>query len=71
MFWGGLVLLSFFFFYPNSGYTEGVLTVRVKAGVRSGYALWAGGFVCAGMPFSDSMLISTAQARTKFASRKS
>ena len=36
---------------PNSGYTEGVLTVSVKAGVRSGYALCAGGFVCAGMPF--------------------
>ena len=40
-----------FFFSPNSGYTEGVLTVSVKAGVRSGYALWARGFVCAGMPF--------------------
>ena len=40
-----------FFNSPNSGYTEGVLTVSVKAGVRSGYALWARGFVCAGMPF--------------------
>ena len=40
-----------FFYSPNSGYTEGVLTVSVKAGVRSGYALWARGFVCAGMPF--------------------
>ena len=42
-----------------------------KGGVRSGYALWPGGFVCAGMPFWDFMLISTAQARTKLAARES
>ena len=36
---------------PNSGYTEGVLTVRVKAGCSLRCSLWAGGFVCVGMPF--------------------
>ena len=59
------------FFSPNSGYTEGVLTVRVKAGCSLRCSLWPGGFVCAGMPFWNSMLISTAQARTKSAARKS
>ena len=34
-------------------------------------SLWPGGFVCAGMPFWDFMLISTAPARTEFAARKS
>ena len=58
-----------FHFSPNSGYTEGVLTVRVKAGCSLRCSLWPGGFVCVGMPFWDSMLISTAQARTKWPSR--
>ena len=50
-------------FSPNSVSHWGV--------VRLGYALWTLRFVCAGIPFWDSMLISTAQARTELASKKS
>ena len=57
------------FFFPKQWLHWRGSYGRCKGRVRSGYALWPGGFVCVGMPFWDSMLISTAEARTKLPSR--
>ena len=61
---------DFFFGGFASFFPKQCVALRGRYKGWVGCSLWPGGFVCAGMPFWDSMLISTAQARPKFAPRK-